>query len=70
MGIATLYGCNYKIGGKGIISSPFCSSVNVMKNFNITLVLYVDSVMVIVILHHLLSMMFLLMTCCQLYRSR
>ena len=34
LGTATPYGCNNKIDGIGILSSPSCSSVNVMNIFN------------------------------------
>jgi hypothetical protein len=34
LGTATPYGCNDKIDGIGILSSPQCSSVNVMNIFN------------------------------------
>ena len=34
LGTATSYGCNGKIDGKDILSSPTCRSVNVMDIFN------------------------------------
>ena len=34
LGTATPYGCNDKIDGIGILSSPTCRSVNVMDIFN------------------------------------
>ena len=36
LGTATPYGCNDKIDGIGILSSPSCNSVNVMNIFNST----------------------------------
>jgi len=48
LGTATSYGCNDKIDGIGILSSPICRSVNVNVN----------KAMVIVIIHPLYFMMF------------
>ena len=53
---ATPYGCNDKIDGIGILSSPTCRSVNVMNIFNS--LLGVNEAMVIVIIHPLYVMMF------------
>jgi hypothetical protein len=50
LGIATYYGCNDKIDGIGILSSPTCRSMNVMDIFNS--LLGVREVMVII--HHLM----------------
>ena len=56
LGTATPYGCNGKIDGIGILSSPTCRSVNV-KDISTPLI-GVKEAMVIVIIHPLYFMMF------------
>ena len=55
LGTVTPYGCNDKVDGIGILSSPTCRSVNVMDT---TPPLGVSEAMIIVIIHPLYFMMF------------